>query len=209
VLYEYWCFLKVVEQLRSRFGGFRAHQAFRLIDEVYRPELAPGQSFCFRTRNATVTVWYEPEFHPAGWRRSGLSKFRAALVDAPLRPDIVIEAMVGNDAASAAAEPLWLVMDSKSVERFSNDHFHRISDYRSALHDPETGHQPARQLFLLHRDERTQVFCNLPGYLEGKAGDRNSMIIGAVSLMPGTEHSLELVIDRFLEIAGVDVGEAG
>jgi hypothetical protein len=195
-LYEYWCFFKVVEALRARFapaGG----ATFRVIDEVYRPELAPGQRLEFEAGAARLAVTYEPEFPPSSWTNPGLSRFRAAFSEAPLRPDVVVEAW------KEGTEPLLLALDAKSVERFTTELFAPVSDYRGRIHDPKTGHQPLRQLFLLHRDASAAPSCNLTGYLEGRTGSDQSFVLGAVACIPGATSGLERVIDRFLEVVGV------
>ena len=193
VLYEYWCFIRVVKALRDRLGPPEDQGLFKLIDEVFRPDLAPGQTFRFRlARRTRVSATYEPEFPPAAsYRGPG---FAAALVSGPLRPDIIVEVCWEDQA------PVMLALDSKSTRSFSRDHLWKLSDYRSLIHDPRTGHQPVRQLFLLHADRATAPMTNLTGYLEGLVSPRDSSVLGAVPCLPGETHHLERVLDRFLEV---------
>jgi hypothetical protein len=52
-------------------------------------------------------------------------------------------------AERANDPPVMLVLDAKSVSHFREERFWDVSDYRSRVCDPETGHQPVRQVFLL------------------------------------------------------------
>ena len=118
----------------------------------------------------------------------------AAFVSAPLRPDVVIE--VGSEDGP----PALLALDAKSTRRFHREVLFQVSDYRGLVHDPRTGHQPIRQLFLLHADLGARPVSNLPGYLEGRLPPRDSSVLGAVPCLPGETRHLERVIDRFLEV---------
>lgn len=195
-LYEFWCFVAVVKLLSDLLGKPEGEAKFQLVDEVFRPELAPGQSFLFRSGDSRVTATYEPEFVPATGRAGpGASRFRAALAAAPLRPDVTVA------FEAPGLEPLILVLDAKSGARFDRDALWSVSDYRSRIFDPETGHQPVRQLFLLHRDVRAGVRCNLPGYLEGRFGRASHSVIGAVPMTPDRLDDARRVLVRFLEVA--------
>lgn len=198
-LYEFWCFVAVVKLLSDLMGKPEGEARFELVDEVFRPELAPGQEFHFRSGDARVTATYEPDFTPAtrrpGAPGAGVSRFRAALATAPLRPDVTVA------FEAPGQEPLILVLDAKSGARFDRDALWNVSDYRSLIFDPETGHQPVRQLFLLHRDVRAGVTCSLPGYLEGRFGRASHSVIGAVPMTPGRLDDARRVLVRFLEVA--------
>jgi hypothetical protein len=193
-LYEYWCFVKTVELLRERedLGAPEPREAFTVIDGLYRPELEPGQAFRFPRRGGGfVTVTYEPEFPPVGYGRAGAT-FRAALGTGTLRPDITVA------VEPTAAPPAMLVLDAKSVAHFREERFWDVSDYRSRICDPETGHQPVRQVFLLHRDAGRAPLVNVPGYLEGRTGSVASSILGAVTFLPDRMTALRRVLERFL-----------
>ncbi len=192
-LYEFWCFVAVVRLLTGILGRPEGEASFELVDEVFRPELAPGQSFRFASDGARVEVTYEPDFPPLGRRSS--ARFRAALASAPLRPDVTVT------YEAEGRLPLILVLDAKSGGRFSREWLFTVRDYRSLVHDPETGHQPVRQVFLLHRDLGSSAVCNLPGYLEGRFGGAANSVIGAVPMAPGREDDARRVLLRFLEVA--------
>lgn len=192
LLFEYWCYVRVVRCLQERLGGGETHDVFRLIDDIYRPELAPGQSFTFSPApDCTVTAIYQPEFPPVS-DAPGPS-LRASLVSGVLRPDMVIRVDAGG------RPPVMLALDAKSTAGFDRSRLWNISDYRSLVHDPATGHQPIRQLFLIHRDTSSAALCNLAGYLEGRISPPDSAsILGAIPCVPGHTHDLERVIRRFL-----------
>jgi hypothetical protein len=192
-LYEYWCFIRVVRALRDRLGPPEARDAFTLIDDVYRPDLAPGQSFRFRLPGKiSVTATYEPEFPPVA-ARSGAT-YAAALVTAPLRPDVVVE------VRREGGLPAMLALDAKSTRAFRREALWEVRDYRGLIHDPRTGHQPVRQLFLLHADAAARPLVNLTGYLEGGVSGEGASVLGAVPCVPGDLRSLEKVLDRFLDL---------
>jgi hypothetical protein len=98
-LYEYWCFIRVVGLVRDMPGMGRPEPdpRFHVIDDVYRPDLAPGQTFEFPWRHGrTVHVTYEPDFPPLGRTSAHAGPFRAALSRGTLRPDITIEIRSGQ-----------------------------------------------------------------------------------------------------------------
>jgi len=194
-LYEYWLFVRVVGLLRHMYGVPDGNGAFTLIDEVYRPELAPGQQFRFRLpRGDVVTATYEPDFPPVAERHAS-TRYRAAFVSGTLRPDVTIELEVpGRD-------PVILALDAKSGRRFHKllEKLRDVSEYLWLIHDPATGHQPIRQLFLVHRDRDQPAVCNVTGYLESAVSPRGSHIVGAVHAQPGETETLRTVILRFLE----------
>ena len=194
-LYEYWLFVRVVGMLREMYGVPVGNRAFTLIDEVYRPELAPGQQFRFRLpRGDRLVATYEPDFPPIETRRTGL-RYRSALVSGTLRPDVTLELTV------AGRPPIVLALDAKSGPRFTKplDRLRSAADYILLVQDPATGHQPIRQLFLVHRDTETGTRCNLSGYLEGRVSPPDSRVLGAIPARPQDTESLRLVILRFLE----------
>jgi hypothetical protein len=67
------------------------------------------------------------------------------------------------------------------------------------VHDPQSGYQPVRQLFLVHRDPDTPPLCNVTGYLEGRVSAPEARVLGAVPAWPGSTPALRHVILRFLE----------
>ncbi|MBI3269302.1 MAG: DUF2357 domain-containing protein [Planctomycetes bacterium] len=202
-LYEYWCYVKVVELLRglSKLGPADPADAFAMIDEVYRPELRPGQSFRFPWgTNRRVVVTYEPEFPPVDRPAIGNQPFRATLSEGTLRPDITV-------ALEREGKPtVLLVLDAKSHGHFDPSTLWETTDYRSRICDPATGHQPVRQVFLLHRNARLRPIVNVPGYLDQRAGDRTSWLIGAVPFLPDRTESVRRVLERFLGVFGAPAG---
>ncbi|MBN1417577.1 MAG: hypothetical protein JXP34_02310 [Planctomycetes bacterium] len=198
VLYEYWCFIRIVCALREHFGAPEGRGTFRLADDLYRPELAPGQSFRFRLPGRTrVTVTYEREFAPAV--EAPVAGYAAALVTAPLRPDIVIEVRPEGHPS------VMMVLDAKSTRAFEKEMLWRLSDYQRLVHDPKTGDQPIRQVVLLHADPRTVPLTNLPGYLEGRFGARASRILAAAPFLPGHTNHVEAMIERFFDDCGIEL----
>jgi hypothetical protein len=198
-LYEYWCFLRTVAHLRDRFGSGGARQSFSLIDDIYRPELAPGQEFRFTiSRGTVVAATYQPEFNP--WREAQMhgDRYGAALTAHPLRPDIVLEVIRPD------LPPTMLVLDAKSTDTFSAVKLRDMTDYARQIFELKTHHQPIRQVFLLHRDRESRTLCNLPAYLRGRPIDREAMVLGAAPCVPErvghTPPHLALVIDRFLQV---------
>jgi predicted component of viral defense system (DUF524 family) len=202
-LYEYWCFLRTIAHLRDRFGSAGARHSFSLIDDIYRPELAPGQEFRFAVGHSVVVVaTYQPEFHPTREARAQGDRYAASLTAYPLRPDITIE------VARPERPPVLLVLDAKSTDSFSAVKLRDMTDYARQIFELETHRQPIRQVFLLHRDREARTLSNLPGYLRGRHIDRQAMVLGAIPCVPervgNTPPLLALVIDRFLQLyAGV------
>ena len=193
-LYEYWVFVKVVGLLREMHGAPAGDRDFALIDEFYRPELAPGQQFRFHLSQGDVLVaTYEPDFPPVGWQTR--ERYRAAFVSAPLRPDVTLELHV------AGRPPAILALDAKSGPRFRKvqERLQGASAYLWQIHDPQSGHQPVRQLFLVHRDLDVAPVTNVAGYLDGRCSPQDSRVLGAVPAQPGRTAHLENVILRFLE----------
>lgn len=203
-LYEYWCFLQVVLVLREWLGAPLFDASFALVDDVYRPDLRPGQTFHFAAGDAEVRVVYEPDIAPDGWRRplgdAALPEFRAALSSAPLRPDVWVEIARGGTRTV-------LVLDAKSKARFTREDLGSYTDYRTRVFMPDTGAQPVRQVFFLHRDAGQPPLESLPGWLEGVRGDGSSWVLGAVALLPDRTAMLQVVLARFLGANGVGVGE--
>jgi hypothetical protein len=196
VLYEYWTFVKAVEACVDQLGPPTSGTAFQLVDEVYRPDLAPGQSFeWIRITDGTrVRLFYEPDIPPRGGRPGSLP-WRAALTNEPLRPDAVL--VVERPGAPARA----LVLDAKNTPHFTRDRLFSVSDYRTLIHEPDTGRQPVRQLFLVHRDANQPLISTLPGYPHGEWPGWDTSVLGAVALTPGEETALRQVVVRFLALA--------
>ena len=193
-LYEYWVFVKVVGLLRVMHGAPVGDRGFSLIDEFYRPELTPGQQFRFHLAQGDVlTATYEPDFPPVTARAR--ERHRAAFASAPLRPDVTLELNIPGRS------PAILALDAKSGPRFrkAQERLQSSSGYVWQIHDPQTGHQPLRQLFLVHRDLEEPPVCNVTGYLDGRVSPTDSRILGAVPAQPGKTRELENVIMRFLE----------
>ncbi len=193
-LYEYWLFVKVVGLLREMYGAPVGNRAFSLIDEVYRPELAPGQQFRFRLPHGdTLTATYEPDYPPVS--ATTPERFRASFTSGTLRPDVTLELERPN------RPPYILALDAKSGPHFrkAQDRLQATAHYLLLIHDPLTGHQPIRQLFLIHRDLEAPPACNVTGYLEGRVSPAEAHVMGAVSAQPGEVENLRTVILRFLE----------
>ncbi len=199
-LYEYWCFLRVVGHLRARLGPPAADHAFELIDEIYRPDLTPGQSFRFEVgAGARVIATYEPEIRP--WRDALRypDRFGATLTRESLRPDITVE-VDRNDQP-----PTILVLDAKSTDTFQPRKFREMTDYARQVLDPRTGWQPVRQVFLLHRDRLAPTWENLPGYLAGDGPvPAETSVLGAIPCVPdrmrASPGDLGRLLDRFLAL---------
>lgn len=199
-LYEYWCFIRVVESVRARFGpavGDGGPAIAEVYDDIYRPDLRPGQRIEFDGgKLGHVAVCYEPDFLPVREARAQGARFAASLTAAALRPDIVVEVTRGSET--------WLLLlDAKSTDAFTMEHLRSVVDYLIQIHETGTGRQPARQLFLLHRDGGARVACSLPGYLDGRTPGAEALVKGAVPAVPsqvGAElPHLENVLGRFFE----------
>ena len=129
-LYEYWCFLRAVGHLQHRFGRPGSNLNFTLIDDIYRPDLAPGQQFRFEAGEVKILATYEPEIRP--WREASElgEKLGASLTRESLRPDITIE------VARGASPSAVLVLDAKSTDAFSPRKFREMADYSRQVFDP-------------------------------------------------------------------------
>lgn len=202
-LFEYWCFLRVVEGCRRRFGPplGRADGVplAEVYDDIYRPDLRPGQRIEFDGgRLGCVAVLYEPDFLPVREARGARAAYAASLTGAPLRPDVAIEVSRGGSRS-------LLLLDAKSTSEFTMEHLRAVVDYLIQIHETGTGRQPARQLFLLHRDPTARVTCSLPGYLSGRVPGAEALIKGAIPVLPthvGADlPELENVLERFFETA--------
>lgn len=192
-LFEYWCFIEVVERLRTWLGKSAPGDEYEVIDDTYRPDLRPGQSFRFDLADGgRVIVHYEPDIVPVDWAGSGHHRFRATLSTAPLRPDVLVEVERPDEP------PIALVLDAKSTSRFENEALWRPTDYRARIFDPQTGTLPVRQVFFVHRDQAAPDLENLPGYLAGTRSGRDASIIGAVACLPWSRNRLAQVLRRFL-----------
>jgi hypothetical protein len=198
-LFEYWCFIGVVAIVRDILGPpVRDDHGFKVVDEVYRIELEPGQSFRFRSlRGADVAVTYEPDIDPES-SRDAKSRWRAAFAAAPLRPDILVT--VERPGGRAAV----LCMDAKSTAHFDWKRLFSAdqTDYRTRVFDPSTGDQPIKQLVFLHRDVGSGVILNLPGYLERRTGSEDSQILGGMAFLPDRTQDVHALVSRFFEIFG-------
>lgn len=200
-LYEYWCFLQTIRHLHRRFGVSGSVGSFSLVDEIYRPQLSPGQEFRFETESgARVVATYEPEFPKIFDARRRGAAYGASLTPKPLRPDIAIE-VIRDDRP-----PSILVLDAKSTDNFTFAKFRDVADYSRQILDVRTNHQPVRQVFLLHRDRTRKPAANLPEYFEEKdprSIPESTVVLGAAPCVPsetGPPPWLGEVIDRFLAI---------
>lgn len=194
-LYEYWCFVRVAWLVADQLGCPRSSSVFQLVDEIYRPDLAPGQRLHFAgPADSQVIVSYEPDIPPPDTDR-GEQGWRASLSGAPLRPDVVVE------VRPCHGEPVALVLDAKCTTRFTREQLFSYTDYRTRIFDARTGRQPVRQVFFLHRDERGGLLESLPGYLDGERGSIDSSIVGAVPFLPETTEHVALVLARFVALA--------
>jgi hypothetical protein len=197
-LYEYWCFLRTVAYLRQRLGAPQVRTAPGLVDEIYRPDLKPGQEFHFPAgERRTLVVTYEPEIRPWRLALQRGDRYGATLTRDPIRPDITLE-------LRELSEPgVMLVLDAKSTDAFAFDTYRGMTDYARQVFDPRTWQQPVRQVFLLHRDRRAVPLINVPHHLQGQQTPAGVAILGAVPCVPEQVNrvppALAAVIDRFLE----------
>ncbi len=200
-LYEYWCYLRTVGCLREKYGTSKSRGSFRVIDEIYRPELTPGQQFRFEAgHEVTVVATYLPTFLPWKAAQARCKDFGATLTREALRPDITIE------VRRRGRVPVMMVLDAKSTEHFTPARFREMSDYGRQIVDPRSGYQPVKQVFLLHRDRSSRPLANLPGYLAGRSIAPDTQVLGAVPCIPEyvntATQGLQLVLDRFLKTYG-------
>lgn len=192
LLYEYWCYLAVIGTCRRILGPATSSDRVEVIDEVFRPDLRPGQSVQWRSGDrTTVRVFYEPAIPPTHGRPSELFPWRAALVGAPLRPDILVVVETEGEL------PRAMVLDAKNTTSFHWERLFQLSDYRSLVHDPATGAQPIRQTVLLHRTSIPPI-GNVPGYVDGAPFDERATLILGIELLPERFDALEIVLRRFL-----------
>lgn len=195
-LYEYWCFVKTVTVLRELYGAPAPDPEIRLIHGIYRPDLKPGQKFVFRPNDNTIlTVSYEPDIYP--WDESFLRSeaYGATLTRNPLRPDILLE------LARDGEPPVLMVLDAKSTDRLDPARLWQMSDYARQIIERDTMRQPVRHVFILHRDESRRI-CNIPRYFNGGSVNRDSMVIGAVPLIPkegsSSSQTLRDIVEAFV-----------
>jgi len=199
-LFEYWCYLRVVESVRRRFGPpSGAEMPAEVYDDIYRPDLRPGQRVEFEGGAlGRVVVGYEWDFPPAREARRSGARFAASLTGAPLRPDIVVEVTKNGQSR-------LLLLDAKSTDNFTTDRLRDVVDYLIQIHETGAGRQPARQLFLLHRDAEAGVVCSLPGYLSGRVPGTAALVKGALPVVPARVDvelpELDNVLERFFESA--------
>lgn len=178
-------------------GAPEPRDTFAVVDEVYRPELEPGQSFRFAWgSDRWVTVTYEPEYPPIDHPTAVAHPYRESLSTGTLCPDVTVA------VERVGIPPTILVLDAKSVSRFEPEMLFEPTDYRTRICDPTTGNQPVRQVFFLHRDAASRPLVNLPDYLEQRTGDRTSSMLGAVPFLPDCTEIARRVIERFLSIHG-------
>ncbi|HWE40001.1 MAG TPA: nuclease domain-containing protein [Isosphaeraceae bacterium] len=178
-LYEYWCFIRAIQHLRHRLGPPTSTDQFALIDEVYRPDLAPGQHFRFEGPGGSeVVATYEPEFHRHRDALGRGDRFAASLTYHPIRPDITVEVRRGPDDDAST----MLVLDAKSTEHFRPARLREVTDYARQIYDPRTGRQPVRHVFLLHRGRHQTPHLNLPPHLAALRPD--AALLGALPYAP-------------------------
>lgn len=126
--------------------------------------------------------------------------FRAALSNAPLRPDVWIEARAPGGAARVA------VLDAKCSARFRSrggsgsvgDELERMRDYRSRVVDPSSGHQPVRAAFQVHYLAGERTVCNVRQFFTG-AAPPEAYLTGAVGAAPGEPVELDRVLRRLVD----------
>lgn len=191
-LYEYWTFIRTVAILRGMLGTPEPDVSFRIVDEMYRPDLEPRQSFRWTIEGrATLEAIYEPEIPPAHWHRSGPRGMCASLVSAPLRPDILL-------VLDRPGEPLRAIaLDAKNTTSFSRDRLWEYSDYRTLIHDSRSGEQPVRWMFFLHRDEGSEM-SSYPDFDRNQAIPPSTSILGGLPFMPDHTEPLTRLLGRFL-----------
>lgn len=197
-LYEMWCFLQVVAYLNERLGAPKPLPSLGFSKEILHPSLVPGQRFLYRVRrNLQIEVCYEQEFLPWRSAQSKQQKWGAAFTSEPLRPDITITVEMRG------FEPVMLVLDAKSSDHFSFSRFRSMADYSRQIFDVQSGEQPVKQVFLLHRDRtrtsRTNM-TNVPHYLKGRKTPLETVILGAVPVVPGEDEPGTDILHRVLDL---------
>jgi hypothetical protein len=156
-MFEYWCFVKTINWLRDHYGAPEPRDSFSVVGGIYRPTLEPGQFFQFSLDDAhSLRVTYEPSILP--WRQAKAEgqRYGATLTANPLRPDIFVEFLHGEHVVAA------MVMDSKATSRFSMQKIREMSDYARQIFEINSGRQPVRRVFILHRDAESDYLSNLP-----------------------------------------------
>jgi hypothetical protein len=156
-MFEYWCFVKTINWLRERYGAPEPRDSFSVVGGIYRPTLEPGQFFQFRIDDThSLRVTYEPSILP--WRQAKAEgqPYGATLTANPLRPDIFVEFLHGDQVVAA------MVMDAKATSRFSMQKIREMSDYARQIFEIPSGRQPVRRVFILHRDAESDYLSNLP-----------------------------------------------
>jgi hypothetical protein len=156
-MFEYWCFVKTINWLRERYGAPEPRDSFSVVGGIYRPTLEPGQFFQFQIDDThTLRVTYEPSILP--WRQAKTEgqRYGATLTANPLRPDIFVEFLCGDQVVAA------MVMDAKATSRFSMQKIREMSDYARQIFEIPSGRQPVRRVFILHRDADFDYLSNLP-----------------------------------------------
>lgn len=201
-LFEMWCFLQTVAYLSERLGTPKPVPAFGFQEDIYHPSLVPGQTFVYKiNRHVRVEVCYEKEFAPWKRNRNKAQELRwaAAFTSEPLRPDITVTVFYEDDP------PTMLILDAKSTDSFSFSKFREMTDYSRQIFDPQTGYQPVKQVFLIHRDRsRTSLsnMTNIPHYLREPDIPFHAVVLGAIPAIPGDEDrscdTLTRVLDLFL-----------
>ena len=177
-MFEYWCFVKTINWLREHYGAPEQRDTFGVVGAVYRPTLEPGQFFCFRIDDThRLKVTYEPSILPWRQAKGKHQRYGATLTANPLRPDIMVEFLHADHVVAA------MVMDSKSTTRFSLQKIRDMSDYARQIFEVETGRQPIRRVFILHRDADSDYLSNVPPRSSRKLPPTTT-VFGAAACVP-------------------------
>ena len=191
-MFEYWCFVKTINWLRERYGAPEPRDSFSVAGGIYRPTLEPGQFFLFRVDDThSLRVTYEPSILP--WRQAKAEgqQYGATLTANPLRPDILVEFLHGEQVVSA------MVMDSKATSRFSMQKIREMSDYARQIFEVATGRQPVRRVFILHRDADSDYLSNLPPRRPAQLPPTTE-VVGAAACVPEKVNTVPPHIGRLL-----------
>lgn len=194
-LFEYWCFVQCAHALVAspRTAAPNALPEFELIDDVFRPELLPGQVLRFPlVEGGEVELVYEPEVPALRYARAQGRPWGATLGSGTLRPDVWIE------VRREGARPRVLLLDAKSHARWETKQMFAVTDYRTRIVDTETYEQPVRQVWFMHRDLRSRPRSNIPGYLRDARRRDDAWILGALPCVPERTEALSRVIEIFL-----------